>query len=249
MVVYFSGTGNSEFCARRIAEALADELLDSAGYIRHGIAADLITGKPWVFVTPTYAWQIPIIFADFIRSGSFSGSTDAYFVMTCGSDTGNAAEFLRELCEEKGLTFRGLMPIVMPENYIAMFDAPGPEKAAEIVRAALPILEQAVRLVLQGENFPVQTVHMLDRLKSGPINKGFNRYYVRSNKFYATDACVGCGRCVEVCVLNNISLDTNRPVWSDRCTHCMACICGCPEEAVEYGKKSLGRPRYRVPQI
>ena len=249
MVVYFSGTGNSEFCARRIAEALEDELLDSAGYIRHGIAADLITGKPWVFVAPTYAWQIPIIFADFICSGSFSGSTDAYFVMTCGSDTGNAAEFLRELCGEKGLTFRGLMPIVMPENYIAMFDAPGPEKAAEIVRAALPILEQAVRLVLQGENFPVQTVHMLDRLKSGPINKGFNRYYVRSNKFYATDACVGCGRCVEVCVLNNISLDTNRPVWSDRCTHCMACICGCPEEAIEYGKKSLGRPRYRVPQI
>jgi ferredoxin/flavodoxin len=249
MVVYFSGTGNSEFCARRIAEALADELLDSAGYIRHGIAADLITGKPWVFVAPTYAWQIPVIFADFIRSGSFSGSTDAYFVMTCGSDTGNAAEFLRELCEEKGLTFRGLMPIVMPENYIAMFDAPGPEKAAEIVRAALPVLEQAVRLVLQGENFPVQTVRMLDQLKSGPINKGFNRYYVRSNKFYATDACVGCGRCVEVCVLNNISLDTNRPVWSDRCTHCMACICGCPEEAIEYGKKSLGRPRYRVPQI
>ena len=28
------------------------------------------------------------------------------------------------------------------------------------------------------------------------------------------------------------------------CTHCMACICYCPTSAIEYGKKSLGKPRY-----
>ena len=28
------------------------------------------------------------------------------------------------------------------------------------------------------------------------------------------------------------------------CTHCMACICYCPKEAIEYGKKSKGKPRY-----
>ena len=30
----------------------------------------------------------------------------------------------------------------------------------------------------------------------------------------------------------------------ENCTHCMACICYCPAEAIEYGKKSLGKPRY-----
>ena len=25
---------------------------------------------------------------------------------------------------------------------------------------------------------------------------------------------------------------------------CMACICYCPKEAIEYGKKSKGKPRY-----
>ena len=249
MVICFSGTGNSRFCAEHIAKALDDELLDSVGYIRHGIAADLVTGKPWVFVCPTYAWQIPCVFADFIRSGSFSGSSDAYFVMTCGGDIGNAGDYLEELCRETGLRYRGVMPVLMPENYIAMFETPGPEEAAEIVRAALPVLEQAARLISQGEDFPARTVHLLDRLKSGPINKGFNRYYVKSNKFYSTDACVGCGLCAEACVLNNISMENGRPIWSDYCTHCMACICGCPQEAIEYGKTSLGKPRYRVPQI
>ena len=35
-----------------------------------------------------------------------------------------------------------------------------------------------------------------------------------------------------------------KPVWGGNCTHCMACICRCGVESIEYGKKSLGKPRY-----
>ena len=66
MIVYFSGTGNSRWCADLLANRLQDEVLDSFGYIQNGIAADLISGKPWVFVCPTYAWKIPHIFEQFI---------------------------------------------------------------------------------------------------------------------------------------------------------------------------------------
>ena len=44
--------------------------------------------------------------------------------------------------------------------------------------------------------------------------------------------------------MNNITLRVDKPVWGDRCTHCMACICCCPAEAIEYGRKSVGQPRY-----
>lgn len=40
------------------------------------------------------------------------------------------------------------------------------------------------------------------------------------------------------------SLQNGKPVWGQDCTHCMACICYCPAEAIEYGKMSLGKPRY-----
>ena len=30
----------------------------------------------------------------------------------------------------------------------------------------------------------------------------------------------------------------------NHCTHCMACICRCPTEAIEYGKHSQGLPWY-----
>ena len=46
------------------------------------------------------------------------------------------------------------------------------------------------------------------------------------------------------CPLNNITLQNGKPVWGQDCTHCMACICYCPTEAIEYSKKSLGKPRY-----
>ena len=77
-------------------------------YIKNCIAADLISGKPWVFVGPTYAWQLPRVFDQFIRSGSFNGNQDAYFVLTCGSEIGNAGKTLEALCHDVWLTYRGI---------------------------------------------------------------------------------------------------------------------------------------------
>ena len=62
MVIYFSGTGNSRVCAEAIAKDLGDKLIDSFEFIRNGIAAELISDKPWVFVAPVYAWAIPRVF-------------------------------------------------------------------------------------------------------------------------------------------------------------------------------------------
>ena len=88
MVVYFTGTGNSRYCARLLARQLEDGLMDSFHFIRDGIAAELVSEKPWVFVSPTYAWRLHRVFEAFLRSGFFSGSREAYFVMTCGSGVG-----------------------------------------------------------------------------------------------------------------------------------------------------------------
>ena len=61
------------------------------------------------------------------------------------------------------------------------------------------------------------------------------------------EKCTGCGLCAKLCPTCAITLHDGHPVWEDNCTHCMACITRCPAEAIEYGKKSLGKPRYRCP--
>ena len=248
MIVCYSGTGNSRYCARYLAHQMGEELVDAGHYIRHGIAADLISGRSWVFVCPTYAWQLPRIFAQFIRSGDFKGNTDAYFVMTCGDDIGNAAAYIKPLCEEKGLRFRGVLPVVMPENYVAMFEVPGEKESAEIILRARPVLREAGNLILAGEDFPEIPVDLKGKAKSGKVNEVFYKRFVKDKDFFARNTCISCGKCVESCVMNNIRLENGRPVWGGSCTHCMACICGCPTEAIEYGKKSKGKPRYQCPE-
>ncbi len=44
--------------------------------------------------------------------------------MDCGGEIGNAAKYNRQIACEKQLQYMGTMQIIMPENYIAMFNAP-----------------------------------------------------------------------------------------------------------------------------
>lgn len=247
MILYFTGTGNSRYCAQLLARKLNDVCTDSFHAIRDGIAAEFSSEKPWVFVSPTYSWQIPRVFAGLIANGRFSGSREAYFVMTCGSDIGNAAAANRALCREKGLHYRGTLPVVMPENYIAMFDAPERQEALGIVAAAGPVVEQAAAWIQAGEDFPAQRVSALDHLKSGIVNRLFYRFQVKAGPFTVSNSCISCGKCERVCPMGNIRLEGGKPVWGRRCTHCMACICGCPAKAIEYGRISQGKPRYQCP--
>lgn len=248
MIVFFSGTGNSRHCARLLAEQLKDEAVDSFPFIRDKRPAELVSERPWVFISPTYAWRLPRIFEDFIRGGQFSGSREAWFIMTCGSEIGAPERHIQTLCREKGFVFRGVLPVVMPENYIAMFNAPREPEARKIVAAALPTLEAAVSCVRDRRDFPPHRAGMADKLKSGPVNPLFYLFCVKDGKFRSTETCVGCGKCVEACPLGNIRLNNSRPAWDGNCTHCMACICGCPAQAIEYGKASLGKPRYQCPE-
>ena len=107
MVVYFSATGNSRYCAQMLADRLGDSLTDAFHFIRDGIRPELTSTSPWVFVAPTYSWQMPRLFQEFIRNGGFSGSREAYFVITCGGEAGAADKSLKAICEEKGMAYRG----------------------------------------------------------------------------------------------------------------------------------------------
>ena len=248
MIVYYTGTGNSRYCAELLADKLEEEVFDTFRTIKNQTKAELVSETPWVFVSPTYCWQLPHIFEDFIRKATFHGNKDAYFVMTCGGEIGNAGAKIRQLCQEVGLHYKGVLPVVMPENYIAMFEVPSAELAKRIILVAKRPLLRATKMIQKGEHFPKQKVNLADKFKSGPLNPIFYKLFVKAKPFYATDACIGCGKCTKACVLSNITMKDNKPVWGDKCTHCMACICSCPGEAIEYGKKSHGKPRYQCPE-
>ena len=244
MILCFSGTGNSKYVAQRIADALDDALVNLNDRIKASDTSSVETGERVIIVTPTYAWRIPRVVRDWLRKTELRGAKQVWFVMTCGSEIGNADKYNRELCAEKAISCMGTAQIVMPENYIAMFNAPQKEQARSIVGQAEPALQKVLAQLKAGQEFPPPRENLYDRFMSGPVNPVFYRFFVKADAFRATDACIGCSKCVELCPLNNIRLENGKPVWGKNCTHCMACICYCPKEAIEYGKKSKGKPRY-----
>ena len=244
MVIYYTGTGNSRFLAEIIAERTEDTLVDATEMMKKGKYGKFHSEKPFVFVCPTYAWQMPRVFVDFIKRSKFTGNKFTFFVMSCGSDIGNAEKQIKELCEEVDLKFKGVMGIVMPENYIAMFSAPEEKEAKQIISQAAISARKAADIIGANKYFPHTEPSLLDRAKSGVINHVFYRHMISAKKFYTTDQCIGCKKCVSECPLNNIKMVNNKPQWGNQCTHCMACICKCPTEAIEYGKHTKGKRRY-----
>lgn len=249
MVLYFSGTGNSRYTAQLIAGQLHDELLSLNERIKSGDTSPVQTGGQLVIVTPVYAWRIPRIVRQWLLRTEFSGGTRVWFVMTCGSEIGNAAKYNRALCAEKGLTYMGTAGIVMPENYIAMFSAPHTEEARKIVARAEPAILRAAACIAEGRELPPPRGNLYDRFMSGSVNPIFYAVCVKAKAFTVDDRCTGCGKCAQLCPMNNITIQNRKPIWGGNCTHCMACICYCPAQAIEYGKKSLGQPRYHIEAV
>ena len=132
----------------------------------------------------------------------------------------------------------------MPENYIAMFTAPNDEQAERIIAKSKGRIDETAKLIGAGEKLPEIKVDFIGRLKSGIVNVAFYPLCVSAKKFYATEKCISCGKCEKLCPLSNIKIENSKPVWGKNCTHCMACICKCPAEAIEFGKASEGKNRY-----
>ena len=244
MILYFSGTGNSNYVAKRIADALGDALVNLNDRIKASDTSSVETGERVIIVTPTYAWRIPRVVRDWLRKTELRGAKQVWFVMTCGSEIGNADKYNRELCAEKAISCMGTAQIVMPENYIAMFSAPQADEARQIVAQAEPSIDRAIAAIQRNQPFAPTRNNLYDRFMSGPVNPIFYKCFVKANAFTASSACISCGQCAKRCPMNNVTLKDGKPVWGKNCTHCMACICYCPKEAIEYGKKSVGQPRY-----
>lgn len=247
-VLYFTGTGNSKYAAERIAEIAGATVTD----LRPLIKADLdleINDEDIVVAMPVYAWRMPEILENWLRRQDFNKAKRIWYVMTCGDESGSANSYNAVLSKDLGLEHMGTAEIIMPENYIAMFNAPFEEESKEIVAAAEDSIQEAGAAVRDGKKFKPIRVPLKFSFMSAIGNKAFFRLFVKADAFEAGEGCIGCGKCAELCPMNNIALVDGKPSWGKACTHCMACICYCPTEAIEYGENSKGKFRYNFERL
>lgn len=247
MVLYFSGTGNSEYVAKRIAGALGDEAVNIFDRIKAREHSVFESKKSYVVVAPVYAYQLPQIVGEWLTTAKLKGNRDLYFVLTCGSSIAGAGYFNREIVFKKRMNYMGTAKVVMPENYIAMFKAPQEEKALAIIDRSEEKIDLIIAFI-KTHRILTDEGGTVKQLWSSFINRIFFKFLVKDKRFYVTDKCTGCGKCARECVMKNITVKNRTPVWHGKCTHCMACICKCPAAAIEYGHRTKKRVRYICPK-
>ncbi|MCD8260862.1 MAG: EFR1 family ferrodoxin [Bacteroides sp.] len=252
MIFYFSATGNSLQVATAIAQGQQEELISVPECFKKGTFEFTLREDEKIgFVFPVYFYGLPTIITQFIGRLKLNNYYLQYIfaVCTCGGSSGYVLYRLRTEIARKHLWFNYGNTILLPDNYILLFNLlPPPEKRKKMFAAAIPQINKVNEEITsrrQGISKENQGALL------GIMTSLFYPMYSRGRKtapFHATKACTGCGLCGRICPSEAIRLEKERPIWvKDKCVQCLGCIHRCPVRAIEYGTKTRKRERYVNP--
>ncbi|ABN57006.1 MULTISPECIES: EFR1 family ferrodoxin [Methanoculleus] len=251
VIYYFTGTGNSLAAAKKVAGPLGDtEFVPIAAF--RNTTDEIIPDADRVgIVCPVYFSGLPAMAASFAERLDVAKADYVFSVVTHGGGGGSAA--LRQIDEIlKERAGRGLdagFAVTMPGNYILMYGSPAGKKRDRLLAAADAELDAIAGRIRRGErvNLPYAPLTRLIRAVMYPRFR--SRVHGEDRRFTVTEECTSCGICASICPAENIEMVDGRPVWNHRCELCCGCIHLCPAGAIQAGKATEGRQRYRNPSV
>lgn len=246
MIFYFSGTGNSEYVARRLAERTGEEIYNIADCVNKSrFHFSLKKGERLGFVYPVYYWGLPQIVREFVKETSFVkyGKHYVYSVATCGVMTGSADEDLSKLLKAKSIGMNATFGIKMVDNYTVVFNVKNEEKNAAKNQKAEDTISDMLFLVdnkIGGYYNKLRGIW-----PASPFAHAGYSISRRTVFFKGSKDCIECGKCVNGCPSKAIAIEDGKAVWTKKsCTMCFSCIHHCPVNAISYGPTTKRNGQY-----
>jgi ferredoxin len=245
---YYSGTGNALWAARTLAERLGDAEV----YPLSRVAADADRDEAEAIglIFPVHVWGLPRRVIEFVRSLPKAPSRYTFAVAVNAGQVAATLLQLERLMRAEGLSLSSGFGIVMPSNYIP-WGGPGPKEGQmKRIAAAREKIGTIAAAVAGRARGPIEKGPLWQNVLLSGINRlGFSRIPEVDKGFWVDEKCNACGVCRQVCPCANVTLQEGRPVWLHHCEQCLACIQWCPQEAIQFGKKTPRYERYHHPEV
>lgn len=252
MIFYFSGTGNSRYAAEKLAQHLNEEnIFNISECVKNEkFSFSLKENEDIGFVFPVYYDGLPSLLVSFLNKLEIKATPETYIytVVTCGAAMGSSAYALKMALSERWLFLTAAFKVVMPDNYIMIYNPCEKEHAKAKIKNADRKFEEISEKIKNREVSEIE-INVLGQTKYDIMQKLYHKMR-KTKKFYADENCISCGKCVEVCPINCIELKNGKPEWkAEKCVHCTACINRCPKNALQYSKRTINRNRYSTDKL
>jgi ferredoxin len=246
-ICHFTGTGNSLWVARTLARELGDAELASIADWSQGKA---LHRSRIGLVFPVHIWGLPHRILQFVKELEGLQPDYVFAIAVNAGQVANTLVQLKKVLRKSGLNLSLGFGIAMPSNYIP-WGGPGPkEKQNQRFESAKGKISEIAAAIKRREEKPVEKGPLWQRLLFTLIYKmSFPQIPKMDKNFWADEKCNCCSVCARVCPSANITLQGGKPTWNHRCEQCFACLQWCPQEAIQYGKKTSPYERYHHPEV
>jgi len=243
----YTGTGNSLWIARQLVLELKEVTLQFMPLLSKAtrVEADRVG-----IIFPVHIWGLPSHVIQFINH--LEVKPEAYLFALAVNAGQPAATLLqlKKLISTRGQSLAVGYSFVMPSNYTP-WGGPGPiDTQQRRFREAQEKVKAIAGTILRGERKKVDKGPLWQNIVFSWIyNASFRSVHKMDKNFWVDDRCNRCEICSNVCPASNIEMTPEKPSWLHRCEQCLACLQWCPQEAIQYGKKTVKYPRYHHPQV
>jgi ferredoxin len=263
-ILYFSGTGNTDYVAHYLAGKLAGLPVELDLRPMEQQPAAALDGYDLLAIGfPVYACDAPDFFQAYLEELAPGEGRGAFAFCTKGAMAGSAVRHNLKRLADRGYVPLAGTSVAMPGSDGLAFIGKDSRMARSAVQKDYDHLKAADQLaermaeVLSGlaagqpvdrfENpLPSSTTGLLVDRAWDYVYHLFGDY-MRA-RFRADERCTSCGLCERVCPSGNIDLQGGHPRFADRCVLCMRCIHTCPEEAIQIGRFTVDRFRWHGPK-
>jgi ferredoxin len=243
----YTGTGNSLWIARLLALELGEAPLQFMPSLSENftVEADRVG-----LIFPVHIWGLPIRVLRFINHLQVKPETSLFALAVNAGQPAATLLQLQKLLSTRGLSLALGYSVVMPSNYIP-WGGPGPMGAQQkLFNEAREKVKGIGASILRGERKEVDRGPLWQNTLFSLVYKmSFRHVPQMDKKFWADNKCNRCGICAKICFANNVEMINEKPAWLHRCEQCLACLQWCPQEAIQYGKKTVKYPRYHHPEV